>query len=87
MPKVDFKAYARPTRERLPSELEVLVATYGPYLSIKDVMACLKRGHTMVSQIISSGELPSSRTGPGGSRIIAATDLVRYIHSQREDSA
>lgn len=84
MPKVDFKAYARPERERLPSDLEVLVSTYGPYLSLKDTAASLKRERHAVMQLIHSGALPASRTSPKGPYIIAATDLIRYVRGMRE---
>ncbi|ADU27920.1 helix-turn-helix domain-containing protein [Ethanoligenens harbinense] len=83
MPRVNFKGYLAPAKEHLPSDLEVVVATYGPYLSLNDAATCIKRDRRTVEKLIKSGDIPASRTSKSGFYIIAATDLVRFIHKSK----
>lgn len=64
MPKIDFKAYARPPKpDRLPSTLEVIVATYGPVLSVQQLMECLDIRRDLAYGLLSAGTIKSKRIG------------------------
>ena len=52
-----------------------------PLLSFKEVCDYLGLGHTIVTQMIQTGEIPSTRAR---NRIrVFATDLRQYLESQR----
>jgi hypothetical protein len=78
MPKVNFKSY-KTKAQSLPSELEIIVATYGPYLDVNALMSCLHRHRDFVYQILKSGQLPSKKIGRDG-YLVSAVDLVTYIN-------
>jgi hypothetical protein len=78
MSKVNFKAYLTPEKERLPSDLEVIVATYGPFLTIAETAKCLKRERKAVEAWIHAGKLEAKREGERGSYIISATSIIRF---------
>lgn len=87
MPKVDFKAYSKPTRQRMPSDLEIVVSVYGPYLTVKEIAECIKCDYQKALLLVNSGAIRSSRTGKNGGHIISAADLVSYIRENRKEIA
>jgi excisionase family DNA binding protein len=78
MPKVKSYIAPAPPRERLPSDLEVVSATYGPYLTVEQAAKCLHRSYGTVYGFVRAGALAASRTGRSGGYIIPATALVEF---------
>lgn len=84
VPKVNFKSYLSPVPvERLPSDLEVIVATYGPYLTVTEVAECLKRDRRTVERWLRSHELEASQGGRGKSYIVPATSVVKFVRGMK----
>lgn len=79
MPKVNFKSYLTPARERLPSDLEIVVATYGPFLTVEETAACLKKHRKTIETLIKTGKLKAGHNGPRGAYIISATAIVKFV--------
>lgn len=82
MPKVNFKSYLTPPapREHLPSDLEVIVSTYGhPYLTLEETAACLGVSYQTIYGCVRIGSLKASRNGKHGAYRVAATEIVQWM--------
>jgi excisionase family DNA binding protein len=79
MPRVNFKSYQNSEPSGMPSELQLIVSTYGPYLTIKDAAQCLRRTYGTVYGLVRAGELKAARTGRKGEYIIPANEIVCYV--------
>lgn len=83
MPKVQFNTYKKPSKVKLlPSDLEVVVAQFGPFLDVPALMLCLHKHRDFVYNLLRSGELPSSKAGRTG-YLVSATDLVQYLNGRK----
>lgn len=84
MSKVNFKSYAAPkVKERLPTQLEVVAAQYGPYLTIEQFAECVNIKRTLAYGLVKGGALKVSRTrGNRGSYRISATEVIRYMENK-----
>lgn len=78
MPRVNFKSYQSSAPE-MPSELQLIVLKYGPYLTIKDAAECLRRTYGTVYGLVRAGELRAARTGRKGAYLIPAGEIVSFI--------
>lgn len=77
MPKVNFKSYE--PKLSSPTQLEIIVAQYGPYLTANEFAQCLKIKRTIVYGLLKAKQITHTRTsGDSGSYRIAASDIVKY---------
>lgn len=85
MSKVNFKSYLKAEpRERLPSDLEIIVSTYGhPYLSLEETAACIGKSYQTVYSLVRGGALKASHDGRRGNYRISANEIVRYMDKHR----
>jgi len=81
MPKADFKAYQQPKKiDKLPSMIEVITATYGPYLNSTQAAKCLNLGRTRMYELLKAGAIKAKRMGSDNGTIrISVIDLVRFM--------
>lgn len=81
MPKVNFKAYERPEKkDPLPSMIEVITATYGPYLKAAQVADCLGIKRDLIYGLLKAGAIKSRRLGGDNGTIrISVIDLVKFM--------
>jgi excisionase family DNA binding protein len=83
--KVNFKSYLAVTpHEHLPSDLEIIVATYGrPYLSLSETAECIGMSYQSIYALVRAGAIRSSRDGRRGSYRISAVEIARYMNSHQ----
>ena len=78
MPRVNFKSYMNDSNS-IPTELQIIVSTYGPYLTLKDAAQCLHRSYETIYDLVRSGTLKASRTGKRGGYIIPANAIITFV--------
>jgi excisionase family DNA binding protein len=79
VPKVNFKS-CLPKNNSLSADLKVIVACYGPYLSIKDAAQCLHCSYETAYCLVRSKVIKASRTGKNGRYIIPAGEIVKFVN-------
>lgn len=79
MPKVNFKTRLNST-QNVPTELQIIVSCYGPYLSLKEAVECLHRSYETIYALVRSKAIKASRTGKKGGYIISANEIVKFIN-------
>jgi excisionase family DNA binding protein len=85
LPKVNFKSYLNPPtpRERLPSDLEIIVSVYGPYLTLEQAAKCLGQSYQTTYGCVRAGSLKASRNGQRGSYRIPAVEIVKWMEKNK----
>jgi excisionase family DNA binding protein len=83
LPHVDFKAYQNSEQAEFPSEAQMIISAYSPYLTIKDASKCLHRSYETIYALVRSRELKAARTGEKGSYLIPASEIVSYMKKWR----
>lgn len=78
MPKVNFKSYQQDPSS--PSQLDLIVAQFGPYLTLDDFTQCFKIKRTIAYGLLKGNQIAHTRTsGKNGCYRISAVDIVKYI--------
>jgi excisionase family DNA binding protein len=78
MPKVNFKSYLKNT-QNMPTELQLIVSCYGPFLSLKEAAECLHRSYETIYALVRSDALRACRTGKNGQYIVSANDIAKFF--------
>ena len=86
MPKVNFKSYQQ--NPSTPSQLDIIVAQFGPYLTLDEFTQCLKIKRTIAYGLLKAKQIAYTRTsGNSGSYRISAIDLVKYVEKHAVKAA
>jgi hypothetical protein len=86
MPKVNFKSYQQDPSS--PTQLDIIVAKYGPYLTLEEMTDCLKIKRTIAYGLLKAKQIAHTRTsGNSGSYRIAAIDIVKYTEKHAVKAA
>lgn len=87
MSKANFKSYQKAEKSDLPSMVDIVVAKYGPYLSVEQVAECIGSKYLSVYGRIRSGRIRSSRDGDHGPYKVSAVDVVKYMERNSTPAA
>jgi excisionase family DNA binding protein len=83
MSKVNLKSYLAVTpHEQLPTDVEVIAAQYGAFMTLKEAAACLHKSYQTVYGLVRSGAIKASRDRSRGAYRVSAAELARYMDKQ-----
>lgn len=84
--KVNFKSYD--PKSSSPTQLDIIVAQYGPYLTADEMSECLKIKRTIAYGLLKAKQMAYTRTsGDSGSYRISAIDIVKYVEKHAVKAA
>jgi excisionase family DNA binding protein len=67
----------------LPSDLEIIVSVYGPYLTLEQTAKCLDMSYQTTYGCVRAGSLKASRNGQRGSYRIPAVEIVKWMEKNK----